>query len=280
MKWSLSDRTKHIIKTIVTWTVVFIAYAYLIYTLCTTDFSDFIGIFETNQEGLYRKLLLYLLPLLCLMPLNIFLEAVKWRYLLRDVYPMSIREAQRQVYYGFVGAFITPYRAGEYPARLMLMRDSTRWTKAISQGIYGSVVLTAVIVLAGLGPLYADRAGLANQPWYCLLALLPLCIPPVSTIAALSLARFVVFSVQLYLMLHFVGYDLSPLEACSRIPFYYLLVTVTPNIPVSDPAIRGSWAAIAFGPLGTIAALGLWVVNTLLPTAIGVIPYYLSTRRA
>lgn len=254
------------IKTIVTWAVVFIAYAYLVYTLVTMDWTPILAIGASAPlSSIYFPLFLLLL----LLPLNIFCEAGKWRYLLRDFYPMSFREAQTQVYYGFIGAFITPYRAGDYPSRVLLMTDKTHWEKAIARGVYGSLVLTAVILLAGLGPFWAYMSEVTPRWWMTLPVLLPLCVPRLMAVSAWSLARYVVFSVQMYLMLCIVGVDITPVEALTRIPYYYLLVTVTPNIPISDPAIRGSWAVIAFGPAGAVAALGLWLVNTVLPLAIG-----------
>lgn len=254
------------IKTIVTWAVVFIAYAYLVYTLVTMDWTPILAIGASAPlSSIYFPLFLLLL----LLPLNIFCEAGKWRYLLRDFYPMSFREAQAQVYYGFIGAFITPYRAGDYPSRVLLMTDKTHWEKAIARGVYGSLVLTAVILLAGLGPFWAYMSDVTPRWWMTLPVLLPLCVPRLMAVSAWSLARYVVFSVQMYLMLCIVGVDITPMEALTRIPYYYLLVTVTPNIPISDPAIRGSWAVIAFGPAGAVAALGLWLVNTVLPLAIG-----------
>lgn len=249
----------HIVKTAITWMVVFIAYTYLIYQLTTMDWTLLDGV----------KNWWWLIPCVALMPLNILLEAVKWRYLLRDLYPMSLMEAQRQVYYGFVGAFITPYRAGDYPARVSLMQDRTHWAKAIAMGVYGSAVLTAVIVLSGLGPFWGYMSGVEVRPWFCLLSFVVLLVPRVTRVAEYSMMRYMVFGVQMYLMLRLLGVEISPTEALGRIPYYYLLVTVTPNIPVSDPAIRGSWAIIAFGPMGAIAALGLWLINTALPMVVG-----------
>lgn len=89
-----------------------------------------------------------------------------------------------------------------------------------------------------------------------------------------SLLRYVVFSLQLYFVLRFVGVEMSLMEACAAIPFYYLLVTLTPNMPIADVGIRGGWAMVVFGryrevPLLTMAVIVLYVINTLLPTLIG-----------
>lgn len=259
----LSEHSKHILKTIVIWAVVFIAYGYLLYSLVTMDFTPLLAI---DWSG-HRWLLLA--GCILLMPINMLLESAKWKHLLRAIYPMELKEAQRQVYYGFLGAFITPYRAGDYPSRVLLMNNKEHWGKAIALGVYGSIVMTTVIVLAGLGPFWAYMSGVEPRWWFCLLALVTLCVPHRWTISLFSLLRFVIFSLQLYLLLNLVGIDMSPSYALARIPYYYLLVTITPNIPISDPAIRGSWSIIAFGPMGAVAALALWIVNTLFPLAIG-----------
>lgn len=47
---------------------------------------------------------------------------------------------------------------------------------------------------------------------------------------------------------------------------YYLLVTITPNVPIAEVGVRGAWAIAVFGtPQAAIAAVVLWVINTLLP---------------
>lgn len=253
------------IKTIVTWAVVLIAYAYLCYTLLTMDWTPILSIGSLPLLSLIS----YLLPILLLLPVNIFLEAGKWRYLLRDIYPMSFREAQEQVYFGFIGAFATPQRAGDYPSRVLLMKSKEHRGKAIAMGVYGSVVLTAIILLAGALPFWAYVSDIAPRWWMILPILLPVFMPRFTQVSVWSIARYIVFCTQLYLMLRIVGVDIDAAEALTRIPYYYVLVTLTPNIPISDPAIRGSWAVIAFGEQGAIAALGLWLINSVLPLGIG-----------
>ena len=47
---------------------------------------------------------------------------------------------------------------------------------------------------------------------------------------------------------------------------YYLLVTITPNVPIVEVGVRGAWAIAVFGsPQAAMAAVVLWVINTLLP---------------
>ena len=55
-------------------------------------------------------------------------------------------------------------------------------------------------------------------------------------------------------------------EIAGLTAIYYLLVTITPNVPIAEVGVRGAWAIAVFGtPQAAIAAVVLWVINTLLP---------------
>ena len=55
-------------------------------------------------------------------------------------------------------------------------------------------------------------------------------------------------------------------EIAGLTAIYYLLVTITPNVPIAEIGVRGAWAIAVFGsPQAAIAAVVLWVINTLLP---------------
>jgi len=284
---------KETIWIIIRWVLLVLAYGYLAYCLWTYD--DYPLLVQQLFSASWVEYLC-LVGCVALMPLNLLLESMKWRTLLSDIYPMSLGEAQRQVYYGFIGAFVTPYRAGDYPSRVLLMRDRSCWKEAISMGIYGSVVLTLVIVLVGWIPalLFLGGEVVAGMQWYLVLAgvvFLLICISPlwrrlmpqmqtllsghIVLVFLQSLGRYLVFSLQLYLMLRAVGVAIPLSQVGLAIPVYYLLVTLTPNMPVADAGIRGSWAVFVFSryteaiPQIILAAVGLWVVNTILPLFIG-----------
>jgi hypothetical protein len=93
-----------------------------------------------------------------------------------------------------------------------------------------------------------------------------------------SIVRLLCWCVQLGLLL----YALDGLTALTEITgvteitglteiagltaIYYLLVTITPNVPIAEVGVRGAWAIAVFGtPQAAIAAVVLWVINTLLP---------------
>ncbi len=128
--------------------IVVAAYAYLLYRLCT--FDDYATFFAYFREAGWMQWVCLGIAVL-LFPLNILFESLKWRTLLQNIAPdMGIADAQKQTYYGFVGAFFTPSRLGEYPSRILLMQHRTPWLSAVALGFVGSLLLILVIAVFGL----------------------------------------------------------------------------------------------------------------------------------
>ena len=76
-------------------------------------------------------------------------------------------------------------------------------------------------------------------------------------------------------MLVFCGVNLTPMQYLTIIPIHYLFVTVVPTVPVADAAVRGSVGVLIFGAFTentagvAIAAIVLWILNTIVPAIIG-----------
>lgn len=215
---------------------------------------------------------------------------------------MTFREAHRQVYYSKLAGLITPWHLGEYPARGLLMSQSpmtnkTLWSRVLSMGAVGSVTMTAAIVLAGLVALNLmgvmgclgklDHDGLALQAYLILviaalaalllfLALAPRLlrrwadVPRRLILLSLgqSLVRLLCWCVQLALVLWALGGPgtIGVLRSLGNCAIYYLLVTITPNVPIAEVGVRGAWAISLFGSVNAaFAGVLLWAINTLLP---------------
>ena len=81
-----------------------------------------------------------------------------------------------------------------------------------------------------------------------------------------SLLRLLCWCVQLGLVLWALGAVGHQPSAISLFFIYYLLVTVTPNVPIAEAGVRGAWAMWLFGtPTAALAGVFLWAINTLLP---------------
>lgn len=287
------------LKKVLQWGIALAAYCFLGYTLCTFEhYSDFALFFYGASGRHYVALVVCLV----LMPLNLLLEAWKWQTLLKPVEVMGIGEAMRQVCYGMAGAFVTPYRIGDYPARVLLLKDKSHYVPAMTLAVVGSVALTAVILMLGI-PAFAlsftDFQGYFTGNGQTYIWLVSLLLGVVLLVLALvpfmgkrygikysdcgiillqSLLRYFCFSLQLWLILYACGVVLSPMVSVVSIPLYYLFVTVTPNMPIADVGIRGAWAVFVFGQYMhdvqasiILATTCLWVINTLLPVLFGAV---------
>ena len=270
------------------WIIALAVCAYLVWRIATYDDYDSLLAALRNMSWPH-----YLALALCviLMPLNMTIEAWRWRTLMANGEGtngrMSWREAHRQVYYSKMAGLITPWRLGEYPARALLQGE---WKQTLSMGAVGSATMTAAIVLAGIIALAFSPSVLTylgGSYLYALLAVvLVLCLlfglmpkmlrrwvvvnnDLLIRSTAQSLVRLGCWCVQLALVLYALGAITNYQFAITNLPIYYLLVTITPNVPIAEVGVRGAWAIVVFGTMNAaLAGVLLWVINTLLPCLI------------
>ena len=224
--------------------LILAAYGYLAYRLITFDnYASFLNTFYHADILTY----LFLVVILLLMPLNVVAEAGKWRLLLRQTEPMTIWGAQRQVYYGYVGAFITPYHAGDYPARAMLLKDKSNFSAAVGMGLVGTIALLVVELIFGIPAtwLYVSYDPSIPMQYFAIafivlvlmLSFLPhlarylshrqwkntqmrqlstalshMSYPFFMKTIAWSMLRYMIWAIQLALTLHFCGIDMTLIQ--------------------------------------------------------------------
>ena len=280
---------------IIEWFVALLACAYLIYRLAIYD--DYAALLA-SLSAMSRLQIGALILCVLLMPVNMSLEAWRWRTLL----PMSWREAHRQVYYSKLAGLITPWRLGEYPSRAILMAQEMEngkwemenvWSRVLSMGAVGSATMTFAIIIAGLislgllgflgslGPLvdnsYLFLVALALLLLFLALAFAPRLLRRWASVShrlilistAQSLVRLACWCLQLYLVLFALGAIINHQSSIINLPIYYLLVTLTPNVPIAEVGVRGAWAILLFGSMNAaLAGVLLWAINTLLPCLI------------
>lgn len=243
-----------------------------------------------------------------LLSFNLTAEAAKWKVLLTPLGRRSLLLSIKDVCKGYLGAFVTPNRVGEFPYRAMYLPKEWR-LMAVGLGGIGSVMQMGVIVLCGIPALcclsqtlpylnwtktclvllFVLLLGLIVGYWVStskqtkklwddfLMALRHLALKGAVCVLALTLMRYLVFCVQFWLMLEFCGVHLAMKDAWMAIGLYYMLVTLTPSVNVAELAVRGSWAVVALSPFTTnipavtLAAWCVWVVNGVLPLLIGLL---------
>ena len=207
---------------------------------------------------------------------------------------LTFKEAHRQVYYSKLAGLITPWRLGEYPARGVLITNERMnelgseriWPRVLAMGAVGSATMTFAIVLAGVPAIMANGEWLmVNGEWWIavgvilLLLVVGLALAPrllrqyaevsyglIIKSVGQSLVRLICWCVQLALVLWALeAFSFQP-SAISSLFIYYLLVTITPNVPIAEVGVRGAWAIVVFGSVNAaFAGVLVWVINTLLP---------------
>ena len=210
---------------IIEWGVALAACVWLVWKMVTYD--NYAALWESLRAMNFQH---YIALLICiaLMPLNMTLEAWRWKTLV----PMSWHDAHYQVYYSKLAGLITPWRLGEYPARALLRNE---WVQTLSMGAVGSATMTAAIIIAGLCSLgilglLGSLEPLVNGAYALLvafillllivaLALAPRLLRRWATVSrrlilislAQSLVRLLCWCVQLALVLYALGAYQSPI---------------------------------------------------------------------
>lgn len=99
----------------------------------------------------------------------------------------------------------------------------------------------------------------------------------------LSIFRYLVFSIQLWLCFRFLGTEVNGIDLLSFIAVYYLFLTFIPTVIYSEIGVRGSLSIYLFGVLMwltstpdydyswavTFATVFVWFVNIVIPAIIG-----------
>ena len=258
---------------IVEWVVALAALSYLIYRMAI--YEDYATLWATIA-GMSGLQIAALVLCVALMPVNMSLEAWRWRTLL----PMSWHEAHQQVYYSKLAGLITPWRLGEYPARALLRNE---WPQTLSMGAVGSATMTMAIIAAGMTAMILEignwRLEIVFYLLVALLLILALVFAPrllrrwaevshklIAISVGQSLVRLACWCGQRSLCLFALGAIYNLQFTVYNWPVYYLFVTITPNVPIVEVGVRGAWAITLFGSMNAaLAGVLLWGINTLLP---------------
>jgi len=98
------------------WLLTIAAMGYLVYRLCTYEHYDTLG---TTLVGLDIRSWMLCLLAVVLIPVQLFIEVLRWKATLRGWKTITLSESWSQVLLGMLAGFVTPYRTGDIPARLV-----------------------------------------------------------------------------------------------------------------------------------------------------------------
>ncbi|MDD2284768.1 MAG: lysylphosphatidylglycerol synthase domain-containing protein [Paludibacter sp.] len=280
---------------------------YLVYEITRFDgYDDLLTAFKKSSG--YN--LLWLIAVLMLLPVNWLVEALKWKKVCCYKEKQNLNTACKAILSGISSGFVTPNRLGDIVGRMHFLQAENR-ESAVSLAAVNSLTQNLAILLPGI-PLailfFIQHQQSTIQPGtyifflviiLLLFSVMLFALPVIArrfknpkfqayfssltnytlrdlvVITGWSLLRFLVFSLQLFLMLQFFGVDLTITQAITSIPVTYLLVTFTPSFAFSEALIRGSWAIFVIGQFAPntpgilLAGVGLWFINVIIPVIAG-----------
>ena len=233
-----------------------------------------------------KEVLHWLFFAVCLLPINLSLEALKWQVAIAPLERIRFSVALRAVFSGLTVSVFTPNRIGEYAGRVFVLQQADRISATLLT-IISTFSQLVVTLLAGTVAVFFYRSGEeAITPWMAVpfLVLLPLLslvflliyfrmdklpalfeklplpanwktysasfhlLPASSlfTILLLATARYLVFTFQFYLLLKFFRVDISYTIALTCVAMLYLSMLLVPTITLTELSVRGGLAMAWF----------------------------------
>jgi hypothetical protein len=260
----------------------------------------------------------YLAFVFILLFANWFIESLKWKYLVKPFQSISIEKSIHSVLIGLTVSLFTPNRIGEFAGRIINLHPENRlkgtmatWIGSYSQILaillFGSVSciilplpfswvngymsfirlsLVIILIVGLIGYFFIDR-WIEKICFKRLEKFNPLIMTAqiypkqvLFRVLTLSVLRYLVFTVQFYLLLCFTGIDLPFIPAFCAISLIYLSMTVIPTIALAELGIRGSIALIFLSPLApyptqiVATTILIWIINIALPALTGALMLY------
>ena len=249
-----------------------------------------------------------------LVGLNWGLEAVKWKYAIRKVEKITIFDAFKFTITGITIGLITPNRIGEIPARALLLNKNSfsdltlktivasfsqlmitlligtigfvfihdQFNLEVSSTILNFVLLCSTFVLLLLYFKVNRLEAQFNSIKYfrnkeLFKALSEFSFVELSNLLLLSFLRYLVFSIQFWLVLKAFGITLLNLEDILLIPVCFMFASFIPTIIISEIGVRSSVALFVFGLISDmdiqiiLASTLLWLINVAVPASIGLL---------
>ncbi|MGB4958717.1 MAG: lysylphosphatidylglycerol synthase transmembrane domain-containing protein [Saprospiraceae bacterium] len=105
-------------------------------------------------------------------------------------------------------------------------------------------------------------------------------LPLLHQVLGISMVRYIIYFIQYVLMIKFLGADVAWLDLLSNISGIYLIQTGIPLPAFLSVFARGELAVMVWSTAGIdqlnalVATFGLWMVNLILPSLVGLVVLY------
>lgn len=236
------------------------------------------------------KGILLMTAALLLIPVNIAVEAMKWKKSIQPIENVPFNKAFTAIFTGITAGMFFPNRTGDFLGRIFILEKGNR-VKAAMLTFVGNIAQMIVTVSLGC---FACVFFVGRLRWLVLLAAtivlglllvlffnikifryLRIFVPKkwrektdsymgvfnvfsrkeLLTILLLAFAKYMVYSLQFVILIWAFGVPLSYFNSMIPIMVTYLLMTIIPFITITEIAVRGSVCVIVFEKWLTINAI-------------------------
>jgi hypothetical protein len=247
--------------------------------------------------------------LLILTLFNWFFEIAKWQNLVLVIKNISFYDALKQSLAALTASLFTPHRIGDYAAKLLYYPRTVRKQILLLNLVSHMAQMSVTLIFGIIGLLFFINRYSLDVSYYRMARLVALIllimlisgfgitskrikikgfsltriiafikgIPGIIMFKnfLFSIARYLIFSFQFYLLLCIFKVDVNYINAMVVITTMYLISSIIPSIFLFDVVIKGSVALYLFNIVGvndltvlTIILL-MWILNFVLPSIVG-----------
>lgn len=259
--------------------LLFILMSVLIYWQIKTRSADF-NVIEAFKKGFAWDQFPFLLFAVLFMPVNIFLESLKWKVFVNQFQErFSITSSIKSMLCGSFFGFISPNRVGEFLGRLNRIDKDNR-SRALTAGYWGGIaqfIITfsigiymggraimhhvninsldkftiplAIVIIVFASTIYFNLktvlAKISSFPYINKLTKkypIEYDVPKSKLLLVLliTLFRYLVYVSQYVYLLYFFGVDLSYEVLFSSVCTMLVLHTMVPSVPFVDLGVKGN----------------------------------------
>jgi hypothetical protein len=243
----------------------------------------------------------FLILVFILMIFNWSIEALKWKFLLKNTEEISFSKALQSTLTGVAVSIITPNRIGEYFGRILYLKNKNK-IKGISITITGSFAQFLVTGAFGVIGLCFYMLTITNNWWLVVVLIVSILITCFLTyfifnlkkfinwiekipylrrlkiyievvsrfdktilnkIILLSILRYFIYTIQFYLLLCITHNELFSLSTLPIINLIFWAMAILPSVAIADLGIRGE-AAIYFLAAFSTNAIAILLTSTML----------------
>lgn len=268
--------TETIVKIVIVLLGIWIIYKKIIHNQNITQLGSDIKSSFTSTKHIYLLILTIIL-----VPINIYLEGVKWKIQLKPIENISYYKSFLSIFTGLTAGMFFPNRMGNFLGRIFMMENGDRIKAAMVTIVGGMAQMIATVSVGLIATIFFVNKYLVllTISIFLIVALLLLIyfnihvlkyfqflIPKkfkektkeyfdvfslydkkeLLKILIISFLRYFIYTFQFVLLIWAFNIPLTYLNAMIPISFTYLLMMVIPFITITEIAIRGSVSILVF----------------------------------